>query len=408
MLINGTMAQAEEQIVTLIDKYGLSTVKACMEEIIASGERAMRAEIEEIPDGTYYGESATDWDGKTDKPIWVRVKAIVKGDKVAFDFSESDPQTTFVNCPMGVTQTNTMLALFYLVDAGVPKNGGAMVPVKIVAPEGSVVNPIYPATVGASQIAVGTQILEACMLAIGKAIPERAMAGWAKHLCPINIGMDPRVIDPRTGHAKQYFAETFASDSGSGAVKGFDGWQGIAMQGAAGNFMKPNIEVFELSVPYRVLNYDVLKDWEGAGEFRGSPGTYVEFIADTAEGAPSFLMTGNSDGMAFPPPGVEGGGTAPLVEMYIESTDGKRRILRTMSNVPIFPREKCITRTSGGGGWGNPLNRDVKRVQDDVIDGLVSVERAKDVYGVVLDPKTFEVNYEATEKLRKELKAKKS
>jgi N-methylhydantoinase B len=79
-----------------------------------------------------------------------------------------------------------------------------------------------------------------------------------------------------------------------------------------------------------------------------------------------------------------------------------------MANEPVFPGEICYTKCSGGGGWGNPLDRDVKRVQDDVIDGLVSLQRARDVYGVIINPNTFEVKYEATEKLRKELKIKQS
>jgi N-methylhydantoinase B len=115
-----------------------------------------------------------------------------------------------------------------------------------------------------------------------------------------------------------------------------------------------------------------MKDWEGAGEFRGSPGTYTEVYADTPEGAPAFLMTGNSDGEFYPPPGVEGGGRAPGAEMWIIANDGKRRKLRTMANDPIYPGEKYFTMCPGGGGYGNPLNRDMQRVQDDVMDGLIS------------------------------------
>ena len=83
-------------------------------------------------------------------------------------------------------------------------------------------------------------------------------------------------------------------------------------------------------------------------------------------------------------------------------------MLRTMANDPIYPGEICYTSAPGGGGWGNPLNRKVKKVQDDVIDGFVSVERARDVYGVVINPRTLEVQDEATETLRKEMKAKQS
>ncbi|MBI5439860.1 MAG: hydantoinase B/oxoprolinase family protein [Deltaproteobacteria bacterium] len=406
MLIDGAMAQAEEQLVALCDKYGVETVKACMAEIIDAGERAMRAEIAKIPDGTYYGESATDWDGKTDKPVWVRVDAIVKGDELTFDFSKSDPQCTFVNCPEGVVITDSAISAFFIVDASVPKNGGALRPIHVVAPKGSVVNPIYPATVGASQISVGIQIVEACTLALGSALPERAMAGWGKHFCPIHIGVDPNKVDPRTGNPRQYFTETFASDSGSGAVKGYDGWLGIGFAAAAGNFLRPNIESFEMHCPFVVNEVKVLPDWEGEGEFRGAPGTYLEFTAHTVAGAPAVLQTGNSDGARFSPPGVVGGGSAPLSEITVYGADGSKRPLRTIDLQPVFPGDRCLTRCAGGGGWGNPLDRAIEKVQEDAIDGYVSVERARQVYGVVLNPTTLEVQLEATRKLREELRAR--
>ena len=402
-LINGAMAQAEEQLALLCDKYSVETVKTCMTKIVAAGEKAMRAEIAKIPDGVYYGESATDWDGKTDKPVFVRVKTTVKGEELTVDFSESDPQATFVNVPLGLTRTMFLPGIYSLIDSSVPKNGGTMNPITVIAPEGTVVNPRYPATVGASQIAVGIQLEEAVVYALNQAVGDRAMAGYSKHLCPIQIGMDPRITDPRTGHIKQYFSETFGSDGGAGALKGFDGWQGVAILGSAANFGRPNIEFYEGSCPYVVTRYEILPDWEGAGEFRGGPGTLVEIVAYTAEGAPSLIMTGNSDGTRFPVPGTAGGQDAPKPEMFLEAVDGTKRVLRTMVTVPIFPGEKCITKATGGGGWGNPLRRDPKRVQNDVIEGLVSLQRARNVYGVVINPDTFEVDYGATEDLRKEL-----
>jgi N-methylhydantoinase A/oxoprolinase/acetone carboxylase beta subunit/N-methylhydantoinase B/oxoprolinase/acetone carboxylase alpha subunit len=405
-LINGAMIQAEEQVAILCDKYGVETVKTCMKEIVAAGEGSMRAEIAKIPDGTYYGESSTDWDGKTDKQIFVRCKATVKGEEIIFDLSGSDPQATFVNVPLGLTRTNVLNGFYSLIDKSVPKNGGTFNPITVIAPEGTVVNPVYPATVGASQIAVGIQIQEAAMYALDLAMPEKAMAGWSKHICPIQIGMDPGIIDPRTGHIRQYFSETFASDGGSGALKGYDGWQGVAILGSGGNFARPNIEFYESTCPYLVTRYEVLQDCEGAGEFRGGPGTLVELVAHVAEGAPSYIMTGNSDGTKYTVPGVTGGQDAPKAEMWIEAVDGTRRELRTMVTVPIFPGEKVVTRAPGGGGWGNPLDRDVRKVQNDVVDGLVSIERAKNVYGVVLDPGTFEIKYQATQDLRKALKEK--
>ena len=93
-----------------------------------------------------------------------------------------------------------------------------------------------------------------------------------------------------------------------------------------------------------------------------------------------------------------------MSEMFIESKDGKRRILRTMVLEPIQPGDKIITMCQGGGGWGNPLDRSVEKVLEDVTDHYVSVQRARDVYGVVIDPQTLEVDYKATEQLRSEIK----
>ncbi len=407
MLVNGALAQAEEQIVNLLDKYGVETVEACMNEMRAAGERATRAAIAKIPDGVYFGESAADWDGTTDKPVWVRVKVTVKGEEITFDFSQSDPQGDFVNSALGCTLTYTMASLFYVIDPSVPKNQGSLAPVHIVAPEGCVCNPKYPATVGASACSVGNIITEACLIAFAKAVPDSVPAGFAKHCCPMNIGRDSRVIDPRTGAASQYYAETFASDGSGGALKGYDGWQGGMTVGFSGNLGRAEIEIFESMVPYRVPRYELLQDWEGAGEFRGGPGVYVEAVADTAPGDPAILMTGNCDGMVIPPYGVAGGGEAPRVEMWIESPDGRKRVLRTYVNEPIFPGEKWYTKVPGGGGWGHPLNRDPKLVRDDVRDELVSVQRARDVYGVLVDPTTFEVDQQATERLRKEMRVRK-
>ena len=171
--------------------------------------------------------------------------------------------------------------------------------------------------------------------------------------------------------------------------------------------LRGSIEKAEIYFPVRWKRVELATDTEGPGEFTGCTGTYTEMVQETKEGVPAFVMTGNSDGQRFPPPGVMGGGSGRPAEMYLESTDGERRVLRTMDNVPIYPGEKCITLASGGGGWGDPLNRTVERVRDDVMDLLVSAKRAKDVYGVIIDPGTFDVDQGATEKLRKEKKAMK-
>ena len=325
MLINGAMMQAEEQIIRLFDKYGPDTITACMREIIDAGERAARAEISKMPDGVYYGESASDWDGTTDKPVRIKVQLTVKGDELTFDFEGSNPQVTFVNSPLGNTISIVMESFYAMIDPSAPKNQGSFKPVHVIAPEGTVVNPTYPATVGACGINVGEPLMEACKIALAQAVPDMATGGFARHSCPINIGMDLDEIDPRTGSVKQYMAETFASDGSGGAMKGFDGWPGVGPGSFLGSFMRPDIEYFESEVPFRVLKYEFTHDSAGDGEYRGGPGVYVEMVSDTKPGHPSFLMTGNSDGMEVAARGSTGVDLEKL-EMWIESPNGEKRV----------------------------------------------------------------------------------
>jgi N-methylhydantoinase B len=187
-------------------------------------------------------------------------------------------------------------------------------------------------------------------------------------------------------------------------MRGFDGWPGVGPGSFLGSFVRPDIEHFESEVPFRVMRYEFMTDSEGAGEYRGGPGVYVKMVSDVKPGHPSFLMTGNSDGMVVPARGSTGEELARL-EMWIESPNGDARVLRTMANEPIGPGETCFSKSPGGGGWGDPLDRDSHRVLADVLDGLVSPERARDVYGVVLDPVTQEFRKEATEQLRAQRRA---
>ena len=199
-----------------------------------------------------------------------------------------------------------MESFYAFIDPMAPKNQGSFAPVHVIAPLGTVVNPEYPATVGAGQISVGEPIMEACKIALAQAMPERATGGFSRHACPINVGMDLDEIDPRTGSVKQYMAETFASDGSGGAMKGFDGWPGVGPGSFLGSFVRPDIEHFESEVPFRVMRYEFMTDAEGAGEYRGGPGIFVEMVSDVKPGHPSFLMTGNCDGAVVPAMGSTG------------------------------------------------------------------------------------------------------
>ncbi len=408
MLIHAALKLGEEDMTRVAEKYGLDTVKACMEQITAAGEQAMRAEIAKMPDGVYYGESAADWDGQTDKPVWVRAKLTIQGEEMTFDLSDSDPQVSFINSPLGNTVYGARQAVFPMIDRSVPKNDGAAQLIQVVTKRGTVVDPTYPATVGACGVTLGQNITEACQIALAKAIPEAATAGWCRHFSPIEFGMDPEQIDPRTGNIRQFYAETFMDASGGG-LKGYDGWPGLAPFFFVGCITRPDMEVFETAGPFRVMRAEFIQDWEGAGQFRSGPGVLTEIVATPrAPGASAFLQSGNCDGMEFAPRGAAGGEDGRKNEMYIVSPNGESRIFRTFSLGPIEPGETLITKGAGGGGWGDPLDRDVEKVRDDVQNELISPDRARDIYGVVIDAETLGVDVLETERRRNELRARRT
>jgi len=407
MTIYGSMGRAEEAISELVEKYGLETIRACFKEMLRAGEEGMRAEISKIPDGHYYGETAVDWDGSTaDKPVWIRTELTVKGDEMTFDYSDSDPQVDFVNSPLGNTICFTALGLFLTMDPSIPHNSGTMRPITIIAPEGSVVNPTYPHTYGACACSCGTEICEVTLQALGKAAPDKAVGSWSRHFCPDIMGRYPH-IDPRTGLPEEYFAAPFIEGGGTGAVKGYDGWEGYGGHTTGGALYRGSVEVCEMFLPFRWHTVRLEPDTEGAGQYTGATGTYCERLVEAPPGSKTIFMTGNSSGELFPQIGQNGAPPAPLPEMYLQRA-GKGRdeleVLRTIDMTEVYTGDLLISKGTGGAGWGNPLDRDPEMVKEDVEEMKVSIGRAKNVYGVVMDPKTLEIDYEATRKLRAELR----
>ncbi|MFQ5875314.1 MAG: hydantoinase B/oxoprolinase family protein, partial [Dehalococcoidia bacterium] len=180
----------------LLDKYGRDTVLGCVDEMIDRTESLVREEIRKIPDGTYRGESGTDDDGTIlDEPVWVRCEVSVKGDEMTIDFSESDEQRPgFINSVYMTTYSSALASVFLFLPASLADyhNEGSMKPITVIAPEGSVVNSKYPATVGASPVTTATQIMESVLMAMSEALEHRAIAPWGRHYSQYIFGPTPR------------------------------------------------------------------------------------------------------------------------------------------------------------------------------------------------------------------------
>jgi N-methylhydantoinase B len=388
------MKVAERRITEMLNQYGREPLLRYIDDMIDSTERAVRKEIALIPDGVYRTESATDDDGKNfDVPVWVRCTLAVVGDTLTFDFSESDKQVSFVNCPLSATYASVYSAVFTALSAEISSyhNEGSYRAVRIIAPRGLCINPVYPATVGAAPISLGTQVLECAAEALSKAVPKNICAAWSRHYGCGLIGTDPRTNE-------RYVFLAHVSDGGSGAIWGYDGWPHISPWVCGGELVRAPVEMLETYYPWHITRYELITDSGGAGAYRGGLGIHWE---GTNTGSPAILLTGDSDGDITRGYTVLGGRTpATFNKLTLTSPAGEVTQVRAHRQSVAQTGDVLIQRTAGGCGVGDPRTRDADAVLKDVINEYVSPERARDEYGVVIDPATMRIDRAATAALR--------
>ena len=190
----GATAIGERGIKGLLAKYGPETLDEVVEELLRASEIQVRREISRIPDGVYKAERKIDHDGiDKDRMPAIRVAMTVKGEEITFDFSASDPQVRgYLNSPMANTVGAAHLGFFACINSDIHYNGGAIRPVTVIAPAGSIVNPIAPAPCTACTVPTAETIVETCWLALAQAIPNQTQAVWARWCAPATLGLDPR------------------------------------------------------------------------------------------------------------------------------------------------------------------------------------------------------------------------
>ena len=385
----------EERSFKILERYGKDTVLRYIDEMIDIMHRTVKAHIAKIPDGTYYGESAADDDGThPDVPIWVRCKATIQGDDLFFDLTGSDPQTDYVSSPWANTQPRVAAAFFTVLDPSLAfyHNEGSYNAFRVYAPKGSVVNPTYPTTVGACPVNVGLQIFEVVLKCLGQAVPEMVTSGWARQLALDEFGID------RAG--KRYFTAQFSSHGGSGAVWGHDGWPHLGMFSSLGALRKGNVEIIETRYPWRILRYGMRTDSMGHGRWRGGSGIHIEWLNDSNK--EHAFTTGNADGILTDIYALRGGTIPPRNEQFLLKKKSGERIFLHTKRGPFFLEEEdiLVQKSMGGAGIGNAIERDPEKVRWDVVNEYISLETAREVYKVILDPKTLEIDAEATRRLR--------
>jgi N-methylhydantoinase B len=385
----------EDRLLDLVRKYGIDTVIKCVEVMQARTEKAVRASISAIPDGTYYGESATDDDGvELDVPVTVRCDITIKGDQMAIDFSKSDKQRKgFVNCSYQTTYSDAIAASILFFDPALAEyhNEGTMCPIEVIAPEGLVVNARYPAPMGGAPVSMGGNIIEAVVMALSQALPARAAACWGRRYGQYIYG-----TDPNTGGL--YVFPGYHAEGGAGAVFGFDGYQGTASMGTLGEVARPNTEDYEIKYPWKVISREFRKDSSGAGKWRGGSGLHWEVVNLGGEAG---MHTGAGQGEITFAPGALGGSPSLPNKCVIVRANGDRMVAKVHRLHKLYQGDHIIKDTSGGGGVGRPEERDPQAVWIDVfVNELVTLETARNVYKVATDPVTRQVNEGETAKLR--------
>jgi len=358
------LKEKSEGIQELFRKFGAAFVVSACGELLDYAERKIRYAIQSVPDGCYTFEDYMDDDGKGLEKIPIRLRVEVEGDSIRFDFGGSSHQVRGgINLVYTALQATVYYALKAILDPTIPPNGGYYRAIRIVAPEGSVVNAQSPAAV-AGRTDVAQRVADVIFGALAQAVPDRVVAGCHSTVTvPIFSG-----VDPKTG--KQYvYLESIGG--GMGARKDRDGLDGVQVH--VTNTSNLPVEAMENEYPLIVERLELIADSGGEGKYRGGLG--IRKGIQVVEHLCHFASHG--DRQHIPPWGLFGGHPGRCGRMVIRKRDGKETILSSGKNSEIFLQDGDIlsVETPGGGGWGDPAERPSDLLQKDLTDRKVITPR---------------------------------
>lgn len=376
----------ERRVRDLVSRFGVQTFEEAVEEILSHGERLSRARLAALPRGTWSAEDFVDDDG-VDRDTMVKIRATVTitRDEFVVDFTGSDPAVRGpINLPYGMTMAATALAFKGITTPDTPANEGNFRPLRMISPPGTVVHAVPPAATFTLWPALF--IPEIIMKALAPALPETVPASSGGDICAwIGVGTHPATGKP--------WLESCNEAVGFGGHAGGDGENGIMHLSEPGCRNNP-IEVLETKAPVLVESYGLRTDSGGPGKHRGGLG--VQRVYRMLANATTLVVVKKTK---TKPWGLAGGkeGEPNHVVMY-PATD--REQVTGMVSAQLRAGEAFVNRAGGGGGWGDPLQRDPAKVAEDVRNDYVSIQGAREQYGVVIDPQTLAVEAAATEALR--------
>ena len=380
----------EEKIIQMLDEYKMDGLDDLADEIIGRTASSMREAIQKVPDGIYEAEGIVEqMEGKGD--VVIKASIQVDGSDITVDLDGSSPQVDWGgNVVYNFTYAYVFMAMKSMFDPEIPNNDGCTIPIAMKAPEGSVVHCKFPAAV-AARMQIGHFLTEIIYRAMAGALPDRVIAGSGGTPATMNVFYGKR-------NNGSPWHSVIIRGGGMGASATNDGYYDFIFPANGAN---TPVEIFESDTPLIVEKREILTDSGGAGKMKGGLGRRVVFKAPDDEYAPlpPVNLGIQSGRYRYPPEGLFGGKDGLKAQFLINGKPGNPYGLTQFG-----PGDEIIIDVAGGGGYGNPFERDVELVESDVANGYVSVEKAKENYGVVIDPETMKSDQEETAKLRGSLK----
>ena len=382
---------AERQFLELVEAYGVETSRTYMQEVINYAERLTRAAVAELPDGEYSFEDWIDDDGiELDKPIRLACRMEKKGDRMLVDWTgTSDQVRGAINNTLSFTKAASYTAIRSVLPQGIPNNEGVFRVIDVVAPPGTIANGVLPAACAARGL-TGFRMVDCAFGALAMMLPDRVCAASDGGNTCITIG-------GYTPEREPFICVDFTAGTWGGRPWA-DGLQGNSNMFA--NMASQSAEVMEAEQPVQILAYELVKDRAGPGKFRGGAPYRRDIRLEEAEA----VLQIRSDRKKIRPYGLYGGRpgqpSANILNPRRNARPLESKVTTTMYRGDVIRHE-----WAGGGGWGDPLERDPERVLRDVRNEYVSAEAARDDYGVVIDTAAWTVDEAATAARREALRA---
>ncbi len=381
----------ETGFLDLVRRYGRANATAYMNDVLDYTERLTRAAIRALPDGVYDFEDWLDDDGiDLGQPIRLKVTFRKHGDELVADWTGTSPQVKgALNCTMSFTEAAVYTAIKSLLPGDIPCNEGFFRVVQVTAPPGTIANAVHPAATAARGL-TGFRQVDCCFGALAKMLPDQVPAASDGGNVGVSLG------GYRADRSPFIYVDFFAGAWGGRPWA--DGLQGNA--NLCANLSSTSVEVTEIEQPLQILRYEFITDAMGAGKYRGGAPFRRDYRMREREGT----LQVRNDRCAFRPFGLYGGRPGRLARNLFNPgrpdearLDGK--FTRTFRAGDVFRYEMA-----GAGGWGDPLERDPVQVLRDARNAYVSVEAAREEYGVVIDARSWRVDTAETAQRRAEMR----